>query len=102
MYIAKLEHGPKRVQKTLSIILEMVFKMVGWRGRKWNLIKRIFEVEVFFSSRNIDFPFYLKRHLELFFSLSLFFYMLCLFRTQGVLMIFEEKITYSKTSFEKA
>jgi hypothetical protein len=73
MYIAKLEHGPKRVQKTLSIILEMVFKMVGWRGRKWNLIKRIFEVEVFFSSRNIDFPFYLKRHLELFFSLSLFF-----------------------------
>jgi hypothetical protein len=29
--------------------------------------KRIFEVEVFFSSRNIDFPFYLKRLLELFF-----------------------------------
>jgi hypothetical protein len=28
--------------------------------------KRIFEVEVFFSSQNIDFPFYLKRLLELF------------------------------------
>jgi hypothetical protein len=28
--------------------------------------KRIFEVEVFLSSQNIDFPFYLKRLLELF------------------------------------
>jgi hypothetical protein len=38
--------------------------------------KRIFEVEVFFSSRNIDFPFYLKRLLELFFFSfsSLLFY----------------------------
>jgi hypothetical protein len=27
--------------------------------------KRIFEVEVFFSSQNIDFPFYLRRLLEL-------------------------------------
>jgi hypothetical protein len=32
--------------------------------------KRIFEVEVFLSSQNIDFPFYLKRLLELFFSCS--------------------------------
>jgi hypothetical protein len=31
--------------------------------------KRIFEIEVFFSSQNIDFPFYLMRLLELFFSL---------------------------------
>jgi hypothetical protein len=37
--------------------------------------KRVFKVEVFFSSQNIDFPFYLKRLLELsFFSLSLFSY----------------------------
>jgi hypothetical protein len=57
MYIAKLEHGPKRVQKTLSIILEMVFKMVGWRGRKWNLIKRIFEVEVFSPLEILTSPF---------------------------------------------
>jgi hypothetical protein len=34
--------------------------------------KRIFEVEVFFSSQNIDFPFYLKRLLELFFFLLFF------------------------------
>jgi hypothetical protein len=33
--------------------------------------KRVFEVEVFFSSQNIDFLFYLKRHLEFsFFSCS--------------------------------
>jgi hypothetical protein len=57
--------------------------------------KRVFEVEVFFSSQNIDFPFYLKRFLELFFrALSL--------EDLGVLMIFEEKITSSKTSFQLA
>jgi hypothetical protein len=33
--------------------------------------KRIFEVEVFFSSQNIDFSFYLKRLLELSFFSSL-------------------------------
>jgi hypothetical protein len=38
--------------------------------------KRIFKVEVFFSSQNNDFPFYLRRLLEL-----SFFSMLCLFRT---------------------
>jgi hypothetical protein len=32
--------------------------------------KRVFKVEVFFSSQNIDFSFYLKRLLELFFSCS--------------------------------
>jgi hypothetical protein len=61
--------------------------------------KRIFEVEVFFSSQNIDFPFYLKRLLELFFFL---FFMLHLLRTQGFLMIFEEKITSSKTYVQMA
>jgi hypothetical protein len=34
MYIAKLKDSLKRVKKTFSIILERVFKMVGWRGRK--------------------------------------------------------------------
>jgi hypothetical protein len=37
--------------------------------------KRIFEVEVFFSSQNINFPFYLRRLLELFsFSFFSFFF----------------------------
>jgi hypothetical protein len=63
--------------------------------------KRNFEVEVFFPSQNIDFPFYLKRLLELFFFLLSFLYMLCLFDS-GALMIFEEKITSLETSFQVA
>jgi hypothetical protein len=59
--------------------------------------KRIFEVEVFFSSRNIDFPFYLKRLLELFFFPFLYAPSL---EDSGVLMIFVEKVTSSKTSFQ--
>jgi hypothetical protein len=62
--------------------------------------KRIFEVEVFFSSQNIDSPFYLKRGTWSFLFFSLFF-MLCLLRTWG-LMIFEDKIISSKTSFQIA
>jgi hypothetical protein len=57
--------------------------------------KRIFEDEVFFSSQNIYFPFYLKRLLELFVHASSL-------EDMGVLMIFEEKITSSKTSFQMA
>jgi hypothetical protein len=59
---------------------------------------------VFFSSQNIDFPFYLRRLLELFSSFSSFlpiFYAPSL-EDLGVLMIFEEKITSSKTSFQMA
>jgi hypothetical protein len=69
-------------------------------GENGITLKRIFEFEVFFSSQNIDFLFYLKRLLELFFPS--FFFMLHLLRTLGVLMIFEEKITSSKTSFQLA
>jgi hypothetical protein len=54
--------------------------------------KRIFEVDVFFSNPNIDFPFYLERLLELFFHAPPL-------EDSGVLMIFEEKITSSTTSF---
>jgi hypothetical protein len=61
--------------------------------------KRKFEVKVLFSSQNIDFPFYLKRLLELSFFLPFFALSL---EDSGVLMIFEEKITSSKTSFQMA
>jgi hypothetical protein len=71
MYIAKLRDGAKRVKKIFSTILERIFKMVWWRGENGITSKRVFEVEVFFSSQNIDFPFYLKRLLELFFMLHL-------------------------------
>jgi hypothetical protein len=45
--------------------------------------KRIFEVEVFFSSRNIDFPFYLKRLLEFFFLLFFYIYALSIEDSEG-------------------
>jgi hypothetical protein len=47
--------------------------------------KGIFEVEVFFSSQNIDFPFYLRRLLEIsiFSSLSLSLFILRLLSTWG-------------------
>jgi hypothetical protein len=73
--------------------------------------KRIFEVKVFFSSQNIDFLFYL-RLLKLFFFFFFFFLFLLFFffsffyspslEELGVLMIFEEKITSLKTSFQMA
>jgi P2-related tail formation protein len=81
MYITKLKDGPKRVKKTFSLILERVFEMVCWRGENGITSKMIFDVEVFFSSQNIDFPFYLKRLLELFFFLL--FLMLRPLRNQG-------------------
>jgi hypothetical protein len=34
MYIAKIKDGLKRAKKTFSMILERVFEMVCWRGRK--------------------------------------------------------------------
>jgi hypothetical protein len=83
MYIAKLKDGPKRVKKNFSMILERVFEMVWWRGRKWNHIKKDFlkDFGKGFSS-------------SLFFDPSLL-------EDLGVLMIFEE-ITSSKTSFQMA
>jgi hypothetical protein len=66
-------------------------------GEKMESHERVFEVEMFFPSQNINFPFYLKRLLEH----SLFFHAPSL-EDLEVLMIFEEKITSSKTSFQMA
>jgi hypothetical protein len=75
MYIAKLKDCPKRAKKTFSMILKRVFEMVWWRGGEWNHIKMdIFEVEVFFSSQNIDFPF-IWRDSWSFFFLPFFFFL---------------------------
>jgi hypothetical protein len=52
---------------------------------------------VCFSSQNIDFPFYLNRLFELFFFPFLFH--APSLEDSGVLMIFKEKITSSKTYF---
>jgi hypothetical protein len=90
--------------------LKNVFEMVWWRRRKWNQIKRVFDVEVFSSSQNIDFPFYLKRFLELFSILffntfssssSLSFFYDPSLENLGVLMIFRgEKSLLQKLLFE--
>jgi hypothetical protein len=79
MYIAKLKDCPKRVTKIISMIWKRFLKWYdGGGGGKWNHIKRVFNVEVFSSSQNIHFPFYLKKFLELF-SLSLFSILFFLF-----------------------
>jgi hypothetical protein len=100
MYIAKLKDGLKRVKKTFWMILERVFEMLWWRGRNWNHIKNNFWRWSVFLISKIDFPFYLNRLLELsFLSLSLSFDTLSL-DDLGFLLIFEEKITSSKTAFQ--
>jgi hypothetical protein len=70
----------------------------------------VFEVEVFFSYQNIDFPFIWRDSwsvLSFFFFFSILFLPLFLFffydlslEDLGVLMILEEKITSLKTSFQ--
>jgi hypothetical protein len=74
MYIAKLKDGTKGVKKTFSMILEKVFEMVWWRGGGDGItLKRIFEVEVSFSSQNVNFPFIWRDSWSFSFSSSLFF-----------------------------
>jgi hypothetical protein len=65
MYIAKLKDGPKKVIKFSKWFWKEFLKWYD-RGEENGITsKRVFEVEVFFSSQNIDFPFYLKRLLVL-------------------------------------
>jgi hypothetical protein len=74
MYIFKLKDGLKRAKKIFSMILKWIFNMVWWRRGKWNHIKNnIFEVEVFFSSQNIDFPFIWRDSWSFSFSYYFFF-----------------------------
>jgi hypothetical protein len=102
MYIAKLRDGPKRAKKNFSIILERVFKIVWWRGENGITSKMIFEIEVVFSSQNIDFPFYLRRLLELFSHFSSFslFSMLRLLRTLGFWWYLRRKSLLQKPLFK--
>jgi hypothetical protein len=80
MYITKLKNGPKRAAKFSQMILQRVFEMVLWRGIKWTHVK-FFEVEMFFSFQNIDFPFLFAETLGdfLFSFLSFFQYFFSLF-----------------------
>jgi hypothetical protein len=102
MYIAKLKDGPKRVKKIFSMILERGFEMVWWRGRKWDHIEKDFwSWSVFLLSKCLTSPLFEETFA------AFFFFFLSLFSAPsledlGVLMIFEEKITSSKTSFQMA
>jgi hypothetical protein len=71
----------KELRKLSQWLWKGFLKRYDGGGENEITSKQIFEVEVFFSSQNIEFR---------------------LFRTLGVLMIFEEKITSSKTSFKMA
>jgi hypothetical protein len=62
----------KELRKLSQWFCKGFLKWYDGGGENGITSKRVFEVEVFFSSQNIDFPFYLKRLLELF-SLSLVF-----------------------------
>jgi hypothetical protein len=102
------------VQKELKKLSQSFWKgFLKWYdggGENEITSKKIFEVEVFFSSQNIDFPFYLRRLLEFFlfpfssFSLFYFLPMLGLLWTRGGGGFDDiwEKITSSKTSFQIA
>ncbi len=91
------------------MILETGFEMVWWRGRKWNHIKKDFWSWSVFLLSKYWLPLLFEEtlgalflHFPFSFSFPFFFSMLCLLRTLGVLMIFKEKITSSKTSFQMA
>jgi hypothetical protein len=106
MYIAKLMDGPKRAKKTFSMILKRVFEMVWWRGRKWNHIKKdLWSWSVFLFSK-YWLPLLFEKTLGAFFSFSFFFFFSFFYTSSfedlGLLMIFEEKITSSITSFRMA
>jgi hypothetical protein len=88
MCIAKVKDGLKRVKKTFLMILEGVFEMVRWRGRKWNHNKKkILKLEYFSPIRILTSPLFEKTlraflFLPLLFFLfqyvfSIFFFFLC-------------------------
>jgi hypothetical protein len=79
-------------------------------GKKMGSYKKDFDVAMFYSSQNIDFPFLFEETLELFFfflflslffnTFSLFFSMLRLFQDLEILMINKEKSTLKKFLFK--
>jgi hypothetical protein len=72
-------------------------------GKKMGSYKNDFEVAMFFSSQNIDFPFLFEETLGafifIFLSFFFFFSMLRLVEDMGILMITEEKNTLQKFLF---
>jgi hypothetical protein len=103
MYITKLKDGPKRVKKTFSMISKRGFELVWWRGRKWNHIKKDLWSWSFFLLSKYWLPLLFVENVGAFFLFSFFlFFYAPPHEDLGVLIIFEEKITSSKTSFQMA
>jgi hypothetical protein len=100
MYLSKLKDGQKRVNKTFSMILERVFEIVWWRDRKWNHIKKDFLSSSVFLLSKYWLPLLLEETLGAF--LFPYFFHSPSLEDSGVLLIFKEKITSSKSSFQMA
>jgi hypothetical protein len=96
MYIAKLKDVLKRVKKAFSMILERVFEMVWWRGRKWNHIKKIFWSWSVFLLSKYSLPLLFEETLG---DFSLFFFMLRLLRTYGFWWYLRRKSLLQKLLF---
>jgi hypothetical protein len=87
----------KRVKKTFSMTLERVFEMVWWRGKKMESHQKEFlKLNYFSPIKILTSPFIWRDYW------SFPFLHAPSFEDSGVLMIFEEKITSSKTSFQMA
>jgi hypothetical protein len=101
MYIAKLKDGPKRVKKIFSMILERVFEMVWWRGRKCNHIKKNFLCWSVFLLSKYWLPLLFEETLEAFLFPSSFFhfFMLRLLRTRRFWWYLRRKLLLQKLIF---
>jgi hypothetical protein len=96
------------VQKDFKKISQWFWKgFLKWydgEGENGITSKKIFEVEASFSSQNVNFLFIWGDFLSFSFSFSFSFSLFSALSLEdlGVLMVFEEKITSSKTSFQMA
>jgi hypothetical protein len=97
MYIAKLKDGSKRVKKSFAMILERVFEIVWWRGRKWNHIKNDFWSWSVFLLSKYWLPLLFEETLGAFLFPS--FFMLRFLRTQGVWWYLRRKSLLQKLLF---
>jgi hypothetical protein len=103
MHIAKLKDDPKRAAKFSQMILEKGFWNGMMEGKKMCSYKNDFEVAMFFSSQNIDFPFLFEEAIwaflfSFFFSLSFFLCSVSL-RNRGIWWYLRSKTT-SKILFK--
>jgi hypothetical protein len=98
-YIAKLKYGPKGVKKLSQWFWKGFLKWYDGGGENGITLKRNFEVEVSFSSQNVNFPFIWRDFWSFSFSSSFFF---CprLLRTWGFWWYLRRKSLLQKLLFK--